>query len=125
LATRGIGQITQWMPRPFSLDVRQEGSVLTVTVRGELDVAHTPELCGVVEKAISAGAREVVIDCRGMEFLDSSGVGALLDLRTQLAGLGGVLILFGPMGTVAQTLAITGLDREFQIVEEPGQSASN
>ena len=99
--------------------------MLTVAVRGELDVANTPELCGVVEKAISSGAREVVVDCRLMEFLDSSGVGALLDLRSQLARLGGVLILFGPTGTVAQTLEVTGLNREFQIVEEPGQSASN
>jgi anti-anti-sigma factor len=113
------------MSRAFSLDVRQDGPVLTVAVHGELDVMHTPELCGAVERAIAAGAREVVVDCRGMEFLDSSGVGALLDLRTQLATLGGVLILFAPTGTVAQTLEVTGLDHEFHVVEEPESTSSN
>lgn len=113
------------MSAPFSLDVRQEGRILNVAVRGELDAANTPKLCRAVERAIEAGALEVLVDCRWMEFLDSSGVGALLDLRSQLAKLGGVLVLFGPTGTVAQTLEVTGLDREFHIVEDPGTSASN
>ena len=113
------------MPVPFSLDVRHEGSILNVVVRGELDVMHAPELCGAVEEAIARGAREVLVDCRQMEFLDSNGVGALLDLRSQLKALGGVLILFGPRGRVAQTLDVTGLAREFHIVEEPGPTASN
>ena len=113
------------MSAPFSLDARQEGRIFNVVVRGELDVANTPELCAVVERAIANGALEVLVDCRYMAFLDSSGVGALLDLRTQLARLGGMLVLFGPTGTVAQTLAVTGLDKEFHIVEDPGTSTSN
>jgi anti-anti-sigma factor len=86
---------------------------------------HAPELCGAVEEAIANGAREVLVDCRRMEFLDSSGVGALLDLRKQLADLGGILILFAPTNTVAQTLEVTGLNREFHIVEDPGPATSN
>jgi anti-sigma B factor antagonist len=107
------------MPGPFSLDAQQEGRFLRVIVRGELDVANTPALCAEVEQALENGALEVLIDCRGMEFLDSAGVGALLDLRTQLAGRGGVLILFGPTGRVARTLDVTGLVKEFHVVEAP------
>ena len=109
------------MSGAFSLDAQQEGRFLRVLIRGELDVATTPALCAEVEKALANGALEVLIDCRGMEFLDSNGVGALLDLRAQLAGRGGLLVLFGPTGRVAQTLEVTGLDREFHVVAAPDQ----
>ncbi|MEY2475386.1 MAG: anti-sigma factor antagonist [Actinomycetota bacterium] len=107
------------MPGAFSLDAQQQGRFLRVIIHGELDVATTPALCEEVERALAKGALEVLIDCRGMEFIDSNGVGALLDLRTQLSDLGGLLILFGPTGRVAQTLEVTGLDREFHVVAAP------
>jgi anti-sigma B factor antagonist len=109
------------MPVPFSLDARQKGRILDVAIHGELDVATTPRLCEEVERALANGVTEVVIDCRHLAFLDSNGVGALLDLRKQLAARGGVLILFGPTGPVAQTLEVTGLDREFHVVAAPEQ----
>ncbi len=114
-----IGQEPGGMPGPFSLDAQQEGRFLRVIVRGELDVANTPALCAEVEQALENGALEVLIDCRAMEFVDSAGVGALLDLRSQLSEGGGLLILFGPTGRVAQTLEVTGLDKEFHVVAAP------
>lgn len=107
------------MPGPFSLDLHRRGRNATVVVRGELDRLTTPQLCEAVEEAIDAGALDVLVDCRAMGFLDSAGVGALLDLKKQLAERGGVLILFGPAGPVEQTLAVTGLDSVFHIVEAP------
>ena len=109
------------MPVAFSLDARLKGQILDVAIHGELDVATTPQLCDEVERALASGVTEVVIDCRDLQFLDSNGVGALLDLRGKLADLGGVLILFGPMGRVAQTLEVTGLDREFHVVAAPDE----
>jgi anti-anti-sigma factor len=107
------------MPGPFSLHVERRGSKANVVVRGELDVATTPELCAAIEAALADGALEVLIDCRAMTFIDSSGVGALLVLRKQLAARDGVLILFGPSEPVAQTLQTTGLDQEFHVVPVP------
>ena len=107
------------MPGPFSLDLHRRGRNVTVVVRGELDALNTPQLCTAVEEAIDAGALDVLVDCRSMGFLDSAGVGALLDLKKQLSERGGVLILFGPVGPVEQTLAVTGLDAVFHIVEAP------
>jgi anti-sigma B factor antagonist len=109
------------MPGPFSLHVERRGSKANVIVRGELDVANTPQLCEAIETALADGALEVLIDCRAMTFLDSSGVGALLDLRKQLASRGGVLILFAPTEAVAQTLEVTGLDAEFHVVPLPDE----
>ena len=109
------------MPVAFSLDARQKGKILDVAIHGELDVATTPQLCDEVERALANGVTEVLIDCRDLQFLDSTGVGALLDLLGQLRERGGVLILFGPMGPVAQTLEVTGLEREFHVVAAPEQ----
>ena len=107
------------MPRPFSLAVRKTDRSLTLTIHGELDALTAPRLCDVVDEAIASGVVDVVVDCRRMEFMDSAGVGALLDLNKQLANRGGALILFGVMGSVLQTLATTGLDRVFHVIEAP------
>ena len=61
------------MDTPLRLE-RQPGRLL---VFGELDLSTAPEL----DRALSAEDADIVIDLRGVEFIDSSGIHALLDAR--------------------------------------------
>jgi anti-sigma B factor antagonist len=81
---------------------------LLVAVRGEIDMASAPQLRELLDTAIDAGTTKVVLDCRGLEFLDSSGIGVLVAARKRL-GEGGELVLDSPPAHVRKVLDITGV----------------
>jgi anti-sigma B factor antagonist len=60
------------------LNTRVEGNRQTIVLSGELDVASAPVLEEALADACSAGAREVVLDMSGLEFMDSTGLRAIL-----------------------------------------------
>jgi len=49
---------------------------------GELDIASAPLLEGMLQELCEQGAREVVLDLGGVEFIDSSGLNAILYCRS-------------------------------------------
>lgn len=52
--------------------------VVVITLAGELDLASGPALEDAIAGATSSGAKLVIVDLRGVEFMDSSGVGVLV-----------------------------------------------
>jgi anti-sigma B factor antagonist len=101
----------------FSLATHRQGSMFTAIVRGELDGATSPELQAAVADAVAGGATDVLIDCRGLVFADSTGLGALVAAKAELEQKSGSLVLFGPPSAVRRALQVTGLLDTFLIVE--------
>jgi anti-sigma B factor antagonist len=68
-------------PSGFSCEVREEeeGSV-SLVLGGELDIASAPMLEARFAQAVAVGAPRVVVDLRGLEFIDSTGLRVLLAL---------------------------------------------
>ncbi|MGE5856916.1 MAG: STAS domain-containing protein [Solirubrobacterales bacterium] len=52
--------------------------VYVVRVSGEVDMSHEEELRGELRTAVAADAKSIVVDLTECEFIDSSGVRALL-----------------------------------------------
>ena len=51
----------------------------TLTLRGEVDLATKATFVAALEKVADGGARTIVLDLAGVPFLDSSGLGAIVD----------------------------------------------
>ncbi|HET6834242.1 MAG TPA: STAS domain-containing protein [Acidimicrobiales bacterium] len=85
---------------------------LTVRVSGELDLAARPIVTEQVTAAVAeeADIERVVIDLGGVKFCDSSGLGALLDIRRVAERLGAAIVLRSPSAGVARVLDIAGID---------------
>lgn len=85
---------------------------LTVRVSGELDLAARPIVTEQVTAAVAeeADIERVVIDLGGVKFCDSSGLGALLDIRRIAERLGAAIVLRSPSAGVARVLDIAGID---------------
>lgn len=91
------------------------GGVLTLRPQGKrLDASVAPGFKERVGALIEAGDRKVVIDMRGIDYVDSSGLGALVALLKRL-GSDGRLVLAGLQPPVTRLLAMTRLDRVFLI----------
>jgi anti-anti-sigma factor len=100
---------------PFALETRHDGAVSTVRVVGELDALSAPELRECLISCAHEGQDRVVVDLARLEFVDSSGIEALLVGHQRLRAQGGALVLKDPPTRLETILRITGLDRTFSV----------
>jgi anti-anti-sigma factor len=68
---------------PFAISAMRAGTVVKVTVAGELDIATAPDLNRQLARHL---ADVVVVDLSDVTFIDGCGLHALLDARENLDG---------------------------------------
>jgi anti-sigma B factor antagonist len=82
-------------------------------VRGEIDAHSVAELQSALLAADSA--QPVVLDLEAVDFLDSSGLRAIVEQHQQCAAYGTELVLRQPSRVVRRLLEVTALDTMFRI----------
>jgi anti-anti-sigma factor len=107
-------------PDDFSVDVTVSGARTVVVARGELDLATAPFVEQAVRAPAGAGGH-LVLDLRGLSFMDSSGVRVLITTHGAVEAAGGrlSLVIGDEDGPVGQVLRISGLLPEFERLEDP------
>jgi anti-anti-sigma regulatory factor len=75
------------------------------------------ELEAGVAAAADEGARDVRIDVRQLGTLEPPVIKTLIRVLRNVRGLGGSVSLAGGRKSVLQTLAVTGLDKLFAVVD--------
>jgi anti-sigma B factor antagonist len=88
-----------------------------LTVRGELDMRTAPELEAALEDAIRESAGALLVDLSAVEFLDSTGLQALLRIRARLGTEDRALVLVCPFGPVRRVFELAGLSDVFVLYE--------
>ncbi|WP_110181869.1 STAS domain-containing protein [Nocardioides solisilvae] len=78
---------------------------------GRLTMVAAPALRSAVEEAIGGGARRLVVDLSTAPFVDSSGLGALVNGLKAARVAGGDLRIAGASEQVLSVLSLTNLDR--------------
>jgi anti-sigma B factor antagonist len=87
---------------------------IIVALRGALDVADAVSVAAALA-AVAARERDIIIDLAGLEFIDSSGVAALVRGRRQARDAGGELLLAAPQQQVLRILTLTRLIDVFPV----------
>lgn len=101
-------------PTPaFAVSELRIGHRLVLAASGEIDVVTTDELRSVLASAAVSGAAEVWLDLTGVEFMDSTGITAIVDARSVLSARRFALIC--PQGPVRRVLEIAGVGRAIAI----------
>ena len=99
----------------LELDLRSSANGDAVIVRGEIDMATAPQLRDFLNELVDAGSSRIVLDCRELQFLDSSGIGVLIAVRKRL-GDDAALTLEAPLPHVRKVLDLTGVSEHVHIV---------
>lgn len=73
------------------------------------------EFSTIVTGEIAAGARKIVINLGGVEYLDSAAIGCLMDLYRQATAAGATLKLAGLQRRVETMLTLTGANQFMEI----------
>jgi anti-anti-sigma factor len=111
-------------PEDFSISAADLDGRAHLTLRGELDLATAPELEQLVNERIDA-SQEVVVDLRGLEFMDSSGIRVLVAAHARAGRIGTRVFVVRPEpgSAVAKIVDVAGLDRELNILDDPSRAA--
>ena len=67
-------------PVPFGVDVHPERDVVRVAPRGELDLTTVGAVEGEIAELRAAGFRQLLLDLRGVTFMDTTGLQLILAL---------------------------------------------
>jgi anti-sigma B factor antagonist len=110
----------EFEPPPFSIDVAEQGDRTSLTLAGELDLATVGELEDALRPRLEAG-EDVLVDLRGLAFMDSSGVRALVAAhQSASSGEGSLVIVRPPRGNeVDRVIDVSGIATALGMVDEP------
>jgi anti-anti-sigma factor len=97
--------------------VVQVGPRCILVLSGEIDIEAAPHVVAIARDAlVGTGVMDVVIDASAVSFMDSTGVGALLDIREIAVAGGAAIRLCGASDNVVKILKLTGLSAMFGLL---------
>jgi anti-sigma B factor antagonist len=95
-------------PAQFRVVVRTERDLVRVCPFGEVDLGTVDRIREQLENATATGARHVVLDLRGVSFLDSTGLHLVLDADAASRADGWEFGLVGGPPDVQRVFDLTG-----------------
>jgi|SRR5690348_14000614 anti-sigma B factor antagonist len=97
------------LPPEFSVTVGRCRDTMTLAVTGDLDLATAPRLAEHLAMAGGDDVRAVVLDLRGLTFLDSSGIALLLSATRRAEAEGWSLTIAGTPPQARYVIELCGL----------------
>lgn len=86
-----------------------------VQLAGEMDMASTPRAKEVMNELLGQGVRHLIVNLHGIDYLDSTALGALVGTMRRAREQGGELHLVNPSNRVRRLFEITRLTSAFSI----------
>jgi anti-anti-sigma factor len=107
---------------PFAIEVAEQAGRTILNLSGELDLATVGELEDAVTRRLQAG-EDLVVDLRSLQFMDSSGVRALVAGHQEAQNGGGSLVIVRPPrdSEVDRVIDVSGIATALGMVDEPPQ----
>jgi anti-sigma B factor antagonist len=93
----------------LGIETSTRGDDVVLTLAGDIDIHSAPLVRERLEELRASGSRSVVVDLGGVNFLDSSALGALVAAHRELNDAGGTLKLAAPRAHVLKVFRITRL----------------
>lgn len=104
--------------KSFDLNVRVETSnqsYTTIELTGFLDAHTVNTFESRIEEIVSSGQRQMVIDLKGLNYISSAGIGALMALTQRLRRESGDMVLLQPNEKVFKILDLLGFTKIFNV----------
>ena len=101
----------------LDVDTGQVGPASALTLRGEIDVYTAPRLRQAIIDLVDGGATQIVVDMRGVDFLDSTGLGVLVGGLKRVKIKDGSLSIVTTQDKILKIFDITGLNKVFPIYD--------
>jgi anti-sigma B factor antagonist len=107
------------------LDIRQSGNICTLKLKGRF-VSGEPvsQFEAAFQSALASGHIYLVLDLEAVPFMDSSGIGSVVNSLRMSTKLGGKTVLVNPGNFVAKTLKMVGILGLFGVFESEADAVA-
>ena len=110
----------------FSLLSDGNGSVLKVALTGDIDHHGAVGVRSEIDEAIAEHRpAKTVLVLKGVDFMDSSGIGLIMGRYAKMKAIGGELVLCGANERLMKIFGMAGLERIVKIEEEGNEDRQN
>ncbi|MCK4660051.1 MAG: STAS domain-containing protein [Phycisphaerae bacterium] len=103
-------------------EVRKKDQAVIVETQGEIDLRHSPQFHKALVKLCEERPPILVIHLGKVAYMDSSGVGTLVEVFRRVKDYGGRLVLVAPSERVRSVFEITRLDQFFTIKDSEAEA---
>jgi anti-anti-sigma factor len=110
--------VPRFIPTPFSCELFQEDGCVRLCPRGELDMSTVPIVDERLHRALDDGARRLLVDLRGLEFMDSTALTLLVRWARGAQQDGYDLALVRGEPRVHRLFELTGLESVFSFADD-------
>jgi anti-sigma B factor antagonist len=100
------------------LDIKQNGSICTLKLKGRL-VSGEPvnQFDNAFQSALASGHIFLILDLEALPYVDSSGIGAVVNALRMATKAGGNVKLVNPAPFVSKTFKMVGILSLFSVYE--------
>ena len=98
-------------------DIRYSDGAAVVKLAGEIDMSHSPGVHQALVEILENRPTRLVIDLTDVSYMDSSGVGILVDALRRVRVSSAKLALVAVAPRVLSVLQITKLDQFFEMYQ--------
>ncbi len=106
----------------FSIETRSDGDRHVVALAGEINLRSSPTLHASLLEIIEGRPDRIILDLSGVSYMDSSGIGTLVEIKRRVDRYKGSLILAALQPRVHGLFQISKLERFFTIAADVAEA---
>ena len=112
------------MSAEMEIKLRRAGTIYVIDITGEMDLYNAFKLKDIVMKMIGRQIKEYVINLENVEYLDSSGIGALLSVHSELKKRSLPFVIANVKGSVKRVIELTKLNGYLPIAGDVNEAVA-
>lgn len=101
----------------MEVKITEKDNVMTAALAGRLDTAVSQEVANALQPLIDNADKTLVLDCKDLAYISSSGLRIFLTVRKAAAAKGGKVIVRDITPEIRQVFMMTGFLNLFEIQE--------
>jgi anti-anti-sigma factor len=105
----------------LELHTEKSGGTVTMRLAGEIDLSQASRFHDELERAEALEPEILIVDLRGLTFMDSTGLRMLLGMRRSCEEAGRRLAIIRGQQQVQDLFRVAGLEDAFEILDDPAE----
>ncbi len=103
-----------------------EPDITVLPIKGRLNIGTNLTFLEIeIKKLIEGGAKKLILDLSELSYIDSAGIGMLMNMWGQSNRIGGKMAVAGAKGAVAESFSIVHLDRVVSVHPDVDSAAAS
>ena len=100
----------------MEVKITEQDKTLVAQLAGRLDTAVSQEVSAQLQPLVDNADRTLILDCKDLEYISSSGLRIFLTIRKSAAAKGGKVIVKDISTEIRQVFMMTGFLNLFEVV---------